>query len=383
MRDSQCEVGDLLHRNIDISLISDVLSARITEMKIADLLRHIGTGALAVADREAWAGVSMSSRARGPVVAKRQLRRRLRQARVAADKSQTDVAAALDWSPSKILRIENGQVGVQTSDIVALLTQYPQLSSEQVEELVALARESRKATVSSRYRDVLSRPFAEWLDHEAFAAEIIQYETKFVPGVLQTRAYAEAIVRALYGKSVDDTTVGRIVDVRMTRAQTLTGPDGPKMSFIVDEAVLRRAVGNEGGSVGYRVMVEQLRQLQGLNTAGQAAVPAEVNPNLAVQVVPFELGGYQALQSPFEVLGFEDEDDENMLYLELPGGDEVIRDRMDEIIPYMDMFADLQRRLASPDATNDIIDRVIALMEGGRNGIPDPRDATAAKAPAN
>lgn len=315
----------------------------------------------------------MSRRRRSPVVADRQLRMRLRQARSEADKTQNEVAEALDWSPSKILRIENGHVKVTTSDLVALLTQFPQLSQDETAELVALARESRRPTVGSRFRDVLSKEFAEWVEYEAFASEIFQYETKFVPGVLQIESYASAIIQALWGKEIDDQGAERRVTARLERAQGLTALDGPKMSFIVDEGALRRAVGNEYEQVGYTVMIEQLEHLKRMNTAGRLArnerIEPDLNPNISIQVMPYELGAYKALQGPFEILTLEDGGDENMLYLENPGGDVVLRDRLDDIAPYLDMFAEMRQSLAPPARFDDLVDELIELMNQRRNGI--------------
>jgi transcriptional regulator with XRE-family HTH domain len=207
----------------------------------------------------------MSTRRRGPAVAKRQLRLKLRRARYDADKTQNEVAEALDWSPSKVLRIENGQVTVATSDLMALLTQYPSLASEQVEDLIELARESRRPTVASRYRDVLPAPLLEWLEHEAYASVIRQYETQFVPGVLQTDDYATGIVQGILGAGTDEERAKRIVAARLERAEPLVGLDGPRMDFIIDEAALRRSVGNEDGSRGHLPMIEQLEYLKRAN----------------------------------------------------------------------------------------------------------------------
>jgi len=316
-------------------------------------------------------------------VARRQLRLRLRRARYEASKTQAEVADALDWSQSKVLRIENGQSTVATSDVMALLTQYPSLA-DQTKELIELARESRRPTVASRYEDVMTPAFAQWLEYEAYAARIRQYETSFVPGLLQTDEYATGIVNGFLGDGADEKKGQRIVAARIERSEPLVGADGPTMDFIIDEAALRRAVGNEKGAHGYTAMIEQLRYLQKMNTRGRTArgetIDPDLNPDISIQIVPLEMGVYQAMRGPFELVEFENDEDEAMMYFENPEGDVVIKDNTFEpVARYLDMFADMKRKLPPATETNTQIDLIIALMEERRNGIPAPAPARRAK----
>lgn len=71
------------------------------------------------------------------------LRAELRNKRRLAHRTQKQVAQAMDWSPSKMLRIETGAVGISITDLRALLTYYDIKDEQQTEELVELARASR------------------------------------------------------------------------------------------------------------------------------------------------------------------------------------------------------------------------------------------------
>lgn len=312
-------------------------------------------------------------------MARRQLRLKLRRARYEASKTQAEVAEALDWSQSKVLRIENGQSTVATSDVMALLTQYPSLA-DQTQELIELARESRRPTVASRYEDVMTPQFAQWLEYEAYAARIRQYETTFVPGLLQTDDYATAIVNGALSGDYDEKKKQRIVAARIERSEPLVSAGGPRMDFIVDEAALRRAVGNESGTQGYTAMIEQLRYLQKMNTYGRAArgeaIEPDLNPHISIQIMPLESGVYTAMRGPFELVEFENDEDEAMMYFENPDGDVVIRDNSFEpVTKYLDMFAEMKRRVPPAAETNAQIDLIITLMEERRNGIPAPAPA--------
>jgi len=314
----------------------------------------------------------MSSKRRGPAVAKRQLVLRLRRTRLAAKKSQAEVAESLDWSASKVLRIENGHVVVATSDLLALMTLYG-ADETYTSEMIDLSRSARKPSILGSYRDVLTPEFADWLEHEAYAARIRQYESKFIPGVLQTGDYAQSVVRAGLGREAPQERVNRIVESRLNREQLLTGPDGPEVSFIVDESAVRRGIGHEDGRRDYADMISQLEQLKRLNTRGrrerQEEIEDDLNPNIGIQIVPFEMGSYQALRGPFELLEFQDPEDDNMVYFENPDGDVVIRETHDETAIYLDMFTELQKLLPSYASTDQYIDQVIELMEQGRNGV--------------
>lgn len=287
--------------------------------------------------------------------------------------NQVDVAKALDWSASKVLRIESGQSPVATSDLVALMTLYGVVDTSAVGELVELARSSRRPSMSSRYGDALSPEFGEWLDYEAFASVIRQYESKLIPGPLQTDDYAHAIVPAYLAGGPKRDKIEGVVGSREDRAERLTGRDGPKISVIIDEAALRRGVGNESGPRDYAVMIEQLKHLKKLNTVGRLArgeeVETELNPSIEIQIVPLEIGAYPAMRGPFELLEFDDPDDPNMVYFENPRADIVIKEG-EETAESLELFLRLQSVLVPPSGVDEQIDLIIQLMEDHRNGIP-------------
>ncbi|MGH3765719.1 MAG: helix-turn-helix domain-containing protein [Pseudonocardiaceae bacterium] len=74
----------------------------------------------------------------------------LRDNRILAHRTQRQVAQAMDWSLSKVLRIETGAVGISTTDLRALLTYYGTKDEQQIEELVELARIARTRKGSRR-----------------------------------------------------------------------------------------------------------------------------------------------------------------------------------------------------------------------------------------
>jgi transcriptional regulator with XRE-family HTH domain len=90
-----------------------------------------------------------------PTVQRRKLRLELRRARSNANKTQADVAEAMDWSPSKLIRIERGDVGISSNDLKALLSYYGVDDPEQIDQLVELARSARGTSVYDQFADLV------------------------------------------------------------------------------------------------------------------------------------------------------------------------------------------------------------------------------------
>lgn len=267
----------------------------------------------------------------------RRLRTELRQRRDAVRLTQREVAEALDWSPSKLIRIERGPVGISVTDVRALLQHYRVTDEQQVETLVALARASKKPAWWHQFRDYHSAQFITFLGLEASSVRIQQYQGLVVPGLLQHPDY----IRALMTRTDD---VERIVRIRRNR-QDLIG-DGPELSFVLDEAVLHRIVGSPA------IMRTQLRWL----------AEQQDQPNVTIQVLPFSAGVHHGMQDSFTLLELSDVQDDYALLLEPASGDRLIEDTSDETREYVHIFQDLQRIALSPEESVVLIKRVTAAI---------------------
>jgi transcriptional regulator with XRE-family HTH domain len=236
-----------------------------------------------------------------PAVGRRKLRTALRRAREAAGRTQDQVASAMDWSLSKVIRIEAGAVGVSTNDVKALTQLYRIDDPEQVSALVDLARLSRQRPWWLAHRDLLPAGFLHYLGLEAGASDIRMFQISMMPGLFQTPEYAQAISADVWiGEPLPASDVDEWVTVRRTRQhEVLDRPDPPRIRAVIDEAVLRHVVGSRA------VMRDQLSHLADL--AGQ--------DHIEVRVVPFTAGVPLYLSS-FVILGFPDPDDTDLVYLE-------------------------------------------------------------------
>ncbi len=256
---------------------------------------------------------------------RRRLRTELRAARLRKGLTQGQVARAMDWSLSKMIRIENARSGISVNDLRVLLRLYDITDMEQTEELFALARAARQRPWWSRYREVAPPELLLLIDYESAASAISQFEIVFVPGILQTEEYASAVLRIFYDEESSLERVAALVDLRMRRRDLLTSENAPRFSFVLDESVIHRPVGS------HAIMSRQLMHLLSV---------AEL-PNVTIQIVPFAAGLHPGVRGSFEVVQYDDTPDESIVFLEGVRGD-FISDVPEEGQNYLEAF----RRIA-------------------------------------
>jgi transcriptional regulator with XRE-family HTH domain len=262
-----------------------------------------------------------------PLMLRWRLRRELRTARLNSNLTQKQVAEAMEWSLSKMNRIEKAKSGISINDLRALLPLYGITDKERAEALFDLGRAVGRAKGGRRdqwwrhYTEVAPAKLLELLDYESAASAVSQFETIFAPGILQTEEYASAVLQVFYdGKSSTD-RVAPLVDLRTRRRDLLTSGDAPKFAFVLDESVIHRMVGSPS------IMSQQLQYL------AQAAE----RPNVTMQIVPFTVGLHSGMKQSFELIQFAETPDENIVFLESPRGD-FISDDPEETQNYLEAF---------------------------------------------
>ena len=131
-----------------------------------------------------------------PAVTRRRLRSELRRARLDARLTQEHVAQAMDWSLSKLIRIENGTNTISTNDLKVLAQHYGITDEKRTAELLSLARASRERSWWSTYPGI-RKTLAELIEYENAAYISRHYEDLVIPGLLQTADYMRASTRQL------------------------------------------------------------------------------------------------------------------------------------------------------------------------------------------
>jgi transcriptional regulator with XRE-family HTH domain len=286
-----------------------------------------------------------------PTAGRRRLRTALRHARDAADLTQEQVAHAMDWSLSKVIRIETGGVGISTTDLRQLLQLYRVDDPERISELVELARVGRRRPWWTRYKDEVPAPYLSYVGLEDECSAIHCFQPVGMHGLLQTEEYANALVDASWANAA---RIGRVwplprtplvaedrVELRMHRQRELlerTSP--PQIVAILDEAVLRREIG------GPDVLRRQLHHL----------IELSARPHIAVHVLPFTAHRVNML-SPFAILEFPDPSDTDVVYAESAFTQSII-DEVTEVDTYRRVFDWLLAASSDESESRELIVRV-------------------------
>ncbi|KEZ34415.1 helix-turn-helix transcriptional regulator [Frankia sp. CeD] len=279
----------------------------------------------------------MAKSSAGPTVRSRRLGVELRRLREAAGLTAEEAGRAIRASDAKISRIENGRVAVRTVDVADLLTLYGVQEADQREAILTLAKETRQQGWWRSFSDVVPRWMEVYIGLEADASSINTYQTSLVAGLLQTPEYAAAVIRSTWPELPDE-EVRRRVSLRTSRQEHLSRPEPPRLWVVLDEAALRRPVG------GREVLNGQLRHLVDVGT----------QPNITIQVLPFDVGGHAALGTSFTHLRFPDAEDPEVVYLEVLTGSLYV-EKPDEVRQYRDKLDHLRALALNPSASAEMI----------------------------
>jgi len=270
----------------------------------------------------------------------------LRRLRTEQGISREEAGEAIRASEWKIHRLENGQVSFKERDVVDLLGLYGVSDPGEVAAFVILAREANLPGWWHHYGDVLPQWFRAYVDLESTAALIRTYEAQLVPGLLQTQDYARALIS---GGLLDEThdEVEQRVAIRMARQKLLERPDGPRLWAVVDEAALRRPVGDR------QVMRAQLERL----------IEAAELPNVLLQVLPFTAGMPPAMPGAFSILRFGDEESLDVVYFEhLTNA--IYLDNRQEVDQYLHVMETICVRSAPASKTVEILNELLGGTQG-------------------
>ncbi|MGN9778269.1 helix-turn-helix domain-containing protein [Micromonospora sp. H33] len=284
--------------------------------------------------------------ATGPTVLRMLLGAQLRRLRESSGVTRESAGWEIRASESKISRMELGRVGFKERDVADLLTLYGVTEPQEREAMLKLARDANSPGWWHRYGDVLPSWFQAYLGLEAAASLIRTYEVQFVPGLLQTPAYARAVVLLGHGRATP-AEVDRRVALRMQRQRLLSREKPPQLWAVVDEAALRRPIG------GPEVMRDQVAAL----------VEATKAPNVRLQIIPFAAGGHAAAGGAFTILRFGEADLPDIVYIEQLTS-ALYLDKRDDLENYAAAMERLIAEAEPPERTPEILGRILDDLHG-------------------
>lgn len=215
-------------------------------------------------------------------VRQRQLARRLRELR--GSHTAADVQAATGITPSKLSRMESCHVRARPTDI-RTLAQFYGTSAEELETLLQAAEEAYNSSVMQDFigHENWASTLRGHLELEADAQRIDSYTIDLVPGLLQSRDYAAALMEAR--PDVDPSTIPDRLDFRDQRQRRVRSGE-LELWAVIGETILHQEIGNAA------TLADQLESM--------AAAPS----NVTVQVLPFSVGAHPSLGTAFHVFTF-------------------------------------------------------------------------------
>ncbi|WP_078843697.1 helix-turn-helix transcriptional regulator [Streptomyces albus] len=196
--------------------------------------------------------------------------------REAAGLKQSELGKAIGFSEDLVSSVERAR-RVPQPDFLKNADQALQAGGK----IAAMAKDVAEARYPKKVRDLARL--------EAEAVEIGAYISTVIDGLLQTEEYTRALFsqrRPPYGED----ELARLVAARMARQALLEQPSPPMLTFVQEEATLRRPI---GGRMALR------RQLEHLLEVGQLS-------HVAIQVMPTVVEEHSGLGGSLRVLKLKD-----------------------------------------------------------------------------
>jgi transcriptional regulator with XRE-family HTH domain len=246
-----------------------------------------------VSDARSGAGTS------APTVLRMILGRRLQERRLGAGVSLDDAARALRVTSLTIRRLENADVGLKPLYVEKLLQTYG-AEQQEIDEFVDLAERANEPGWWHAYRDVVPSWFTAYVSLESGARTLRTYEPQYVTGLLQTHAYARAVLQGGFPNESEE-DLQRRVDLRLRRQSLLEKSDAPTLWVVMEEAVLHRVAGD---AEIMRAQIDRLLEVSELD-------------HVSVDVVPFTAGAHVGACAPFTYFRFEEPELPDVVYSEI------------------------------------------------------------------
>jgi transcriptional regulator with XRE-family HTH domain len=254
----------------------------------------------------------------------------VREARTQAKMSQPSLGAAVGYDGTYVSKVETGAIVPDDVFVSGLDRVFPQMNGWF----------ARFWSNSRKWDGQYPAWFRDWVEAEKHARVIRWWEPLLIPGLLQTADYARELFRA-WQTAEDADAIERNVALRLDRQTVFDRPSPLTLLAVIDEAVLYRCIGNP------EVMHTQLEYL----------IDMSMRPNIAVHVVPAEVGAHAGLLGAFIVADLDGES-ARVVYLETPDQG-LISDAPSRATKILGMFERVRSEALPKGASRDLIRRVV------------------------
>ncbi|WP_181769099.1 helix-turn-helix domain-containing protein [Streptomyces albidus (ex Kaewkla and Franco 2022)] len=261
---------------------------------------------------------TLPSGSSAPTVLRIILGKRLKELREGSGVRIEAAAKALRVNHLTIRRMENAQVGLKVPYVKELLRLYG-VSDDEIGEFISMAEQANAPGWWYPFRDALPDWFRAYVSLETDAQVIRVYEPHYVTGLLQTRDYARAVIRAGFPHESQEALEHR-VDLRLRRQALLGTPDAPTLWVVLEEAALRRDV---GGPVVMRGQLERL-------------IEASEQPNITLRIVPLAAGPHPGTGGHLTYFRFRERELQDIVYTEVGLTSAVYLDQRPDVVTHLE-----------------------------------------------
>ncbi|SCK23783.1 helix-turn-helix transcriptional regulator [Streptomyces sp. WMMB 322] len=263
-----------------------------------------------------------------PTVLRIILGKRLKELRESRNAQLEEAARALGVSHLTIRRIENAQVSLKLPYVRELLRFY-EVSDEEARDFTDMAEQANEPGWWHNYKTALPDWFRAYVSLETAAEVIRVYEPHYVTGLLQTRDYARAVIRAGFPYEAADALEHR-VDLRLRR-QALLGREGaPTLWVVLEEAALRREV---GGPDVMRAQIEHVME-------------AAEDPRITLRVLPLAAGAHSGASGHITYFRFQERELQDIVYTEVGLTSAVYLDQRPDVVAHLEAYTRVSRLAA-------------------------------------
>ncbi|MBB5117724.1 hypothetical protein AF335_04185 [Streptomyces eurocidicus] len=276
---------------------------------------------------------------------RRKLGAELRALREAASVSIEEAARAIHGERTKISRQETGRHRVTRLELETLFTLYGAEDEKLRQWLIALSAEGGGRNWWRQHGDAFTDDFKEALTLESDAARIAVFQSRVIPGLLQTQEYATAVI-AGSSPGLSEQRLNFHVDIRMSRQSIFLRGNPPRYTAVMTEGVVRQQIG------GPKVLVDQLRHLL---TLGET-------PDVTIQVIPYSQSEFTSAGGSFVLYSYPDPLDFDVVQVAHLHGD-LYSEEDETAAKYRKAFERLQASALSPRKSAELISSVSHELE--------------------
>lgn len=275
---------------------------------------------------------------------KRRLGSFLREVRRRAGKSVEEAAGHLKAKHPTVSRYETGEIMPVWSTVHMLLTFYG-ATDEDFAQAGRLFEDAKDEPRSVRLTAGASKAFRKLVNAEREAVRERELAPYVVPGLLQTRRYARALIEAGHALHDPGMRPDNAVATRMERQKPLEGPDPMLLHVLIDEVAIHREIG------GPEVLREQLEHL----------LDVVERPNITLQVIPYMAGAYGTMNGSFIIVDYPEPDTVPGVYLAYPAGGVWVDDE-DDVRRFTTTFDQATALALSPADTTHLIHQQLEAL---------------------